>query len=148
MNLNASLVLYLYQNGYRQKLICLITGYNQSAVSKIVNKKDNCFPSIDNITEEQMLRKYVIDRILECRELPFTNFTDQDTAYIQLLNFLLVDKEKIRKLYYNHPQYKINKALINKRVVKEDFQPELIGLTDEEFQTVIPKICKENEIVI
>ena len=66
--INGSLIKYLHQAGYRQKLIQIITGYNQSSISKYVNSTRPLIPSIDFISEEQKVRKYVVDRILELRQ--------------------------------------------------------------------------------
>lgn len=137
--INGSLIRWLYQNGYRQKLIQIITGYKQPTISKIVNSPRPFIPSIDNINDEQVTRKYVVDRILELRPLPTQGFTDQDRAYIKLLEYCLVDKEKIRKLYYNISQYKVAQTLRSTKIKKEDFQPQLIGLTEEEYQCFLDK---------
>lgn len=137
--INGSLIRWLYQNGYRQKLIQIITGYKQPTISKIVNSHRPFIPSIDNINDEQATRKYVVDRILELRSLPTQGFTDQDRAYIKLLEYCLVDKEKIRKLYYNISQYKVAQTLRSNKIKKEDFHPELIGLTNEEYQCFLEK---------
>ena len=132
--INGSLIKWLYQNGYRQKLIQIITGYKQPTISKIVNSQRPILPTIDSINDDQATRKYVIDRILELRPLPTQGFTDQDRCYIKLLDYCLVDKEKIRQLYYNITQYKVAQTLRSNKFKKEDFQPQLIGLTDDEFQ--------------
>lgn len=73
------------------------------------------------------------------RPLPTQGFTDQDRAYIKLLEYCLVDKEKIRKLYYNISQYKVAQTLRSTKIKKEDFQPQLIGLTEEEYQCFLEK---------
>lgn len=135
--INGSLIKYLHQAGYRQKLIQIITGYNQSSISKYVNSTRPLIPSIDFISEEQKVRKYVVDRILELRQLPTQGFTDQDKAYIKLLEYCLVDKELIYKMYYNVGTYKVAQVLRSKKIVKESFEPELIGLTADEYQTFL-----------
>ena len=66
---NVSLIKYLHKKGYRPKLIQIITGYSQSVVSKGIHSERPYIPTINNINEEQAIRKYVIDRFLECREL-------------------------------------------------------------------------------
>lgn len=137
--INGSLIKWLHQNGYRQKLIQIITGYKQPTISKIVNSKRPIIPSIDAINNEQEIRKYVVDRILELRPLPTQGFTDQDKCYIKLLDYCLVDKEKIRSLYYNVTQYKVAQTLRSHKIKKEDFHPQLIGLTDEEYKYFLDK---------
>ena len=138
--INASLILWLYKHGYRQKLIQIITGYTQSSISKYCNPKKDYIPSIDNINEEQMLRKYVVDTFLECKDLPTEGFSEQDQIYIQILDYLLVDKEKIRKMYFNISQYKISKAFRRKDLDFRNFMPQLVGLTDEEYSKFLEKI--------
>ena len=81
----------------------------------------------------------MIDRILELRQLPTIGFTEQDRTYIKLLDYCLVDKEKIYKLYYNISQYKVAQTLRSNKIKKEDFHPELIGLTNEEYQCFLDK---------
>lgn len=130
---NVSAIKALFQMGYRNKLIQIITGYKQSYISKMVNSPRPYIPSLDNITEEQATRKFVIDRILEMRQLPTIGFGEQDRSYIKLLDYCLVDKEKIRKLYYNISTYKVSQTLKSKNIKKEDFNPNLIGITDEQF---------------
>lgn len=83
-----------------------------------------------------------MDRILECRELPTENFTEQDKYYIKLLDFLLVDKEKIRKMYFNISQYKMSQTLRSKKIDFINFQPQLIGLTDDEYKVFLEKVKK------
>lgn len=104
---NVGLIKWLYNNGYRQKLIKIITGYAQSTISKNVNNVRPFMPSMDAINQDQMIRKKVVDRLLECRSIPTIEFCDMDRHYIKLLDYMLVDREKIRKLYFNVPQYKI-----------------------------------------
>lgn len=136
---NVSLIKYLHKKGYRPKLIQIITGYSQSVVSKGIHSERPYIPTINNINEEQAIRKYVVDRFLECRELPVAGFTEQDRVYIKILNYLLVDKEKISKLYYTISQYKINQAIRDKALSVVIFNPYLIDLTDEEFNCFLEK---------
>ena len=138
--INASLILWLYRHGYRQKIIQIITGYNQSSISKYCHPKKDYVPSLQNINDEQLVCKYVVDRILECRELPTESFTEQDKYYIKLLDYLLVDKEKIRKMYFNISQYKISQTLRSKKIDFRNFQPQLIGLTDDEYNIFLDKV--------
>ena len=87
-----------------------------------------------------MLRKYVVDTFLECKDLPTEGFSEQDQIYIQILDYLLVDKEKIRKMYFNISQYKISKAFRRKDLDFRNFMPQLVGLTDEEYSKFLEKI--------
>lgn len=137
---NVSLIKYLYKKGYRPKLIQIITGYSQSVVSKGIHSERPYIPTMQHINEEQSIRKYVIDRILECRELPLAGFTEQDKIYIKLLNFLLVDKEKINKLYYTISQYKINQTIRDKELSITAFNSYLIDLTEDEYNCFLDSV--------
>lgn len=127
----------MYQNGYRQKLIQIITGYNQSYISKMVNSTRPYLPSIDNANEDQMTRKYVVDRILELRPIPTMGFSDQDKYYIKLLLYCLVDKERICKLYHTVSKYKLAQVFRSDKYKKEDFEPTLIDLTQDEYDAFL-----------
>ncbi len=115
-------------------------GYSQSYISKAINNINKPYiPSIDYINDDQMMRKYVIDTILQLKPIPTMQFDDQDRAYIKLLDYLLVDREQIRKLYYNVSQYKISQAYRSKKISLSDFDPTLIGLTNEEYAKFLEK---------
>jgi hypothetical protein len=137
--INVSLIKYLYLKGYRQKVIQIITGYAQSTISKNVNSSRPYIPSMDTINKEQAIRKEVVDKILECKEISTVEFCDQDRAYIKLLDYLLVDREKIRKLYYNISQYKISQVLHSNKYKKEDFNPAFLGISEEDFKLFLDK---------
>lgn len=146
---NKSLIYYLYEKGYRQKLICVITGYNQSLISKTMKKEDGCIPSLDGATEEQLQRKYVVDTILECkvlRKYTGTNFDDQDKAYIKLLDFCLVDRVLIRKLYAAITQYKISVAYRKPKEIIKNFDPFGLGIENEYWQNFLNEIFKNDKI--
>lgn len=128
--------------GYRQKLIQIILGYSQSYISKICAKESKYVPSIDYITEEQRVRKYVIDRILECNPITRNEsmFGEVDIAYIKLLDYCLVDREKVRAIYYNISPYKVARAFRDTKVTITQFQPQLIGLTEEEYSIFLESV--------
>lgn len=99
-------------------------------------------PTIDHITEDQKIRKYVVDRILECRAITVNDsmFSDVDVAYIKLLDYCLVDREKIRAVYYNVSPYKVSRAFRNSKISLIQFQPQLIGITEEEFTIFLENV--------
>lgn len=90
-------------------------------------------PSIDTANKEQLTRKYVVDRILELRAIPTMGFTDQDKCYIKLLLYCLVDKEVICKMYHTISKYKMAQVFRSDKYKKEDFDPTLIDLTQDEY---------------
>lgn len=132
---NKSSIIWLYLHGYRQKLIQLILGYPQPTVSKAIANKDKIMADFD-LDETQLMRKYVIDRFLELRPIPCGGYSDNDKCYIKWLDYLLVDHEKIKKLYYNISQYRVNNALRTDKVDMLDFMPQLIGLEDAEYNVL------------
>ena len=146
---NKSALLWLYEHGYRQKLICLIMGYNQSFVSKNCNNPRNYIPTFDTANENQLRRKYVVDRILECRVLrkfETTRFDIQDKAYIKLLDFCLVDRDMIRKRYATTTQYKISQAYREKKDIIKQFDPMGLDISQEDWQLFLDVIFKDDEI--
>lgn len=146
---NKSALLWLYEQGYRQKLICIIMGYNQSFVSKNCNNPRNYIPTFETANENQIRRKYVIDRVLECRKLlKFENihFDEQDKAYIKLLDYLLVDRNAIRKIYATTSQYKVSQAYREKAEIIKTFNPAGLDIAPEDWQLLLQAIFKENEI--
>lgn len=142
---NVSLIKWLYQKGYRQKIIGLITGYNQSYISKNCNSSKPYLPTIDTANEEQLRRKAVIDIILECkilRHFEQIGFCEQDKIYIKLLDYCLVDRDIIRKLYRTTSMYKISKALrLDKDKIKE-FDPMGLNIEQEDWELLLEQIFK------
>ena len=140
---NVSAVKWLQKAGYRQKLTQIILGYSQSYISKLYAKDMSKYvPSIDHITEEQRIRKYVVDKILECKPITRNEamFNEADIAYIKLMDFCLVDREKIKAVYYNISPYKIARAFRDNKVTFMQFQPQLIGITEEEYSICLEQV--------
>lgn len=141
---NVSLIKYLYQSGYRQKLICIITGYNQSIVSKHCNNPRPYVPTLETANENQLRRKMVVDRICECRVLKKYDgkmFSEQDTIYMKLLDFCLVDRDEIRKLYRATTQYKIANAFRKKKEIIKNFEPLGLDIQPEDWELFLEQ-CK------
>lgn len=141
---NVSLIKYLYQAGYRQKLICIITGYNQSVVSKHSNNPRPYVPTLETANDSQLRRKMVVDRILECRILKKYDgkmFSEQDTIYMKLLDYCLVDRDKIRRLYRTTTQYKISNSFRKKKEVISNFDPLGLDIQPEDWQLFLEQ-CK------
>lgn len=141
---NVSLIKYLHQAGYRQKLICIITGYNQSIVSKHCNNPRPYVPTLETANENQLRRKMVVDRILECKVLRKYDgkmFSEQDTIYMKLLDFCLVDRDAIRKLYCTTTMYKLANAFRKDKEIIKKFDPMQIGIEPEDWALFIEQ-CK------
>lgn len=146
---NKSALLWLYEHGYRQKLICLIMGYNQSFVSKNCNNPRNYIPTFDTANEAQIRRKYVVDKILECKQLrkfDSIRFDDQDKAYIKLLDYCLVDRNAIRKIYATTTQYKVSQAYREKKEIIKKFNPAGLDISDSDWESFLNAIFKSDEI--
>ena len=141
---NISLIKYLHQAGYRQKLICIITGYNQSIVSKHSNNPRPYVPTLETANEHQLKRKMIVDRILECKVLKKYDgkmFSEQDTIYMKLLEYCLVDKDKIRQLYRATTQYKISNAFRKDKDIIKKFDPLGIDVQPEDWALFLEQ-CK------
>lgn len=141
---NVSLIKYLYQSGYRQKLICIITGYNQSIVSKHSNNPRPYVPTLETANENQLRRKMVVDRILECRVLKKYDgkmFSEQDTIYMKLLDFCLVDRDRIRQLYRATTQYKISNSFRKDKSIIKNFEPLGLDIQPEDWALFLEQ-CK------
>lgn len=146
---NKSALLWLYEQGYRQKLICLIMGYNQSFVSKNCNNPRNYIPTFETANDSQRKRKHIIDRILECKKLlKFENmfFDEQDKAYIKLLDFCLVDRDAIRQLYATVSQYRISQAYREKKDIIKKLDPAGLDISPEDWELLLKAIFAANEI--
>ena len=146
---NKSALLWLYEHGYRQKLICIIMGYNQSFVSKNCSNPRNYIPTFDTANENQLRRKYVVDRILECKQLrKFENihFNEQDKAYIKLLDYCLVDRDAIRKIYATTTQYKVSRAYREKKEIIKNFDPAGLDIAQADWELFLSAIFKDEEI--
>lgn len=141
---NISLIKYLQQAGYRQKLICIITGYNQSIVSKHCKNPRPYIPTLETANENQLRRKMVLDRILECRVLKKCDgkmFSEQDTIYMKLLDFCLVERDAVRKLYYTTSMYKISAAFRKDKTIICKFDPAGLDISEEDWQLFLEQ-CK------
>lgn len=142
---NWSLVTYLYQRGYRQKLIKLVTGYPNSSIAKIVHSPRKVLPSLDGATEQELLLVYVIDSILSCRPLTSINFGEEDERYIKLLDYLMVPREQITKMYPNVTPYRLARVYRSKKVNFHQLNPYLLGLNDDEYGALLAAIDKYEE---
>lgn len=138
---NVLLVKQLARNGYREKVIKMITGLNQSYINKIINgklHKETEIPAdeIIDMTEEQKRRLNAANKILMCEEIA-TNDMEQDIKYMHLLKFFMVDKEDIYNLYQHWSKTKISKLLLKKDVDILSFDCTLIGIDKADYLDLI-----------
>lgn len=132
--------------GYTNKQIEIITGLSQSDVSKIVNNKlyvmvreqDYTF---DNDTE---VRRKVLDRILELRDIPGVGgLSNNDKYYIKLIKICGGTYDAVRSIYYDRPGREIRPAWnYANQFSYNEFDPALLGLTTEEFEVFIRGVRK------
>lgn len=95
----------LFEMGYREKVVKMITGFNQSYINKIKNKKLHKKDKVELpnsilelLDEKQTKRLEAANKILLCKEIT-SNDLEEDIKYIQLLRFFLIEKENIYNLY-------------------------------------------------
>ena len=138
---NVLLVKQLAANGYREKIIKMITGLNQSYINKIINgklHKETELPVDVNIdmTEEQRVRLNAANKVLMCEEIT-TNDMNQDIKYMHLLKFFMIEKEDIYNLYQHWSKSKINRYLLKKDVDILTFDSTLIGIEKADYLDLI-----------
>lgn len=131
----------LYSKGYRQKVIQIITQYNQPYINKIIN--DKIHKTVDYsddikiyLTDEQKQRLDAVNRILACKDI-FTEDFNQEIIYMKLLRFFLVSKEDIYNLYNYISKRKINTYLVMKKLEIKDFDASLLGIDQRVYYDLI-----------
>lgn len=131
----------LYEKGYRQKLIQIITQYNQSYISKIINQKLHqgiiLTGDIELVLDEnQKERLNAVNKIISCDDI-FTDDFNQEIIYMKLLRFFLIEKEQIYNLYNYISKRRINSYLLMKGLHIKDFKPELLDIKKETYFDMI-----------
>lgn len=138
---NVLLIRKLAKEGFREKVIKMITGLNQSYINKIVNNKlyrDLQFTEGEEVemSQAQELRLDAAKKILACKEI-FTDEPKQEMIYMQLLKFFLIDKQEIFKLYPYMTKTKISRYLLKKDVNILEFNSELIQVPKEVYLDLV-----------
>lgn len=142
---NVSLIKYLYQAGYRQKLICIITGYPQSTISKHSTNPRPYVPTLATANENQLRRKAVIDTILQAKVLKKVDgkmFSESDKQYVKLLDWCLVDRDKIRKLYHTTDMGILAYCWSQKKEFFYEFNPRLLDIEPEDWDLFMEQVQK------
>ena len=96
-----------------------------------------------------MRRKAVIDRILQITALKKqegSNFTQNDRIYIRLLEYMLVERDRIKQLYYMIEPYKISSAYRAPTKIVYDFKPEMLEIPQEEWDLLIEQMQKWDDM--
>ena len=137
---NALLVKKLSQMGYREKIIKMITGFNQSYINKVINNK--LYKDLDAdaeelvISAEQIKKIDAVDKILSCAEI-YTEDKEQELMYIHLLKFFLVEKETIYKMFPYLTKRKIAQDFMKKNIDILNFDSTLLGIPREIYLDLI-----------
>ena len=102
---NVLFIKWLIEQGYREKVITLITKTKQPYVNKIKHGSLHVETKLEDgeiltLTSGQTRRKRIADRILAKTEL-ITVDENQDIIYLHLLKYFLVPKDELFELY-NH----------------------------------------------
>lgn len=127
------LIKELIEKGYKDKHICMITHAKQPYVSKVRNGKIHVNTVLQEnekleMTEDQVKRLDVINRILSIPELTTPGTSEQDLYYIQVLKFFMVDKEDVIDLYIHLSKNQVRNYWRKKDVNILKFNSELIGV--------------------
>lgn len=136
------LIKRLLDEGYKDKHICMIVPCLQPYVSKIRSGTLHANTNLQRgekleLTTGQEKRLNALNRILEARELMTSTITEDDKAYIQLLKFLMVDKEKVYELYYHISKKKFGSIWTSKKIDIRKFNSELIGVPIYDYLDLI-----------
>lgn len=141
-----SLILYLYTKGYTQKMIQIITGYTSKNVRKTAAMKNKIFiPFQPELTQEQLLRKMIVDKIQKCKPLrkaDTLHFNRQDILYMKLLHVCGVPIENIRQLYYKVPQKYITFARQMAPFRLYEFDPFGIEIDEDDWKVFYTQLEK------
>lgn len=130
-----------HEKGYRQKVIQIITQYNQPYINKVINQKLHQGVQYSDdikliLSEEQKKRLDAVNRILSCKDI-FTENFDQEIIYMKLLRFFLVSKDDIYNLYNYISKRRINTYLVMKKLEIKDFDASLLGIEQEVYYDLI-----------
>lgn len=133
----------LFEMGYREKVVKMITGFNQSYINKIKNKKLHKKDKVELpnsilelLDEKQTKRLEAANKILLCKEIT-SNDLEEDIKYIQLLRFFLIEKENIYNLYIHWTKSKINRYMTKKGVEILNFDSTLLDIEREVYLDLI-----------
>lgn len=137
----ALIIKALDSKGYRQKIIQIITQYNQPYISKVLNQKIHKTAVYSDdiklyLDEGQKERLDAVNRILLCNDI-FTNTFDQEIIYMKLLRFFLVSKEDVYNLYNYISKRRINTYLVMKKLHIKDFDASLLGIDQRVYYDLI-----------
>lgn len=118
--------------GYKDKHIQIVTHLKQAYISKVRNGKlqRNTILNPDEeikLTEEQRVRLNALNKIMSMPEF-YTREEGQDSIYIHVLKFFMVEKEDIFNLYFHMSKKQFNRTWVKKDVDITKFRSENIGI--------------------
>lgn len=138
---NVLFIKWLIEQGYREKVITLITKTKQPYVNKIKHGSLHAETKLEDgeiltLTREQTRRKRIADRILAKTEL-ITVDENQDIIYLHLLKYFLVPKDELFELYNHKTKKNIAQILAKKDVDLFGFKSELLGIDYYDYLDLI-----------
>ena len=122
---------WLFYHGYSVKATAVILKQTVDAVGSAVNGKGVL--SINNLTEEELQRRRIVDIYLDCGGIVTPNFNDNDRIYIQMMRWLGVPREYIQKLYYYIEPHRLKKVIWHRNIPWKNFDESLLGLERDEY---------------
>lgn len=134
----------LYQDGYSNKQIKMVTKLSDSSISRIVSGKTYKQVAADSFVRDTVFedRIHVLNVLLECHEIPGSiGLDDNNKLYIQILKKIGVNFDKVKNLYYDISKKALRKSWDYPSSNIADFDPIKLGLAIDD----ILDLLKENE---
>lgn len=100
------------------------------------------YPTIETASSDQLRRKEVLDRILECRPVTWQTFDNSDIAFIKVMRFCMVPNEDIYKMYTHVTRYQVGNAFRNKEVDFYQVDPIHLGVSPDDY-ALFAKMCED-----
>lgn len=136
--MSASIIKYLkFEEYYTTTQIAKIVGVAESHVSRILNGRSNlkAKPSFEDMTEEMLERKHIIDKIIGLKHLYLISDYEQLGYYASLLRYLGFTKEELRLTFPNMGAAWVGLRFRSGEEWKK-FDSTLIGISAEDYQKI------------
>ena len=132
----------LFEKGYKDKHICMITHAKQPYVSKIHNgiiQSKVFLPEGEELvlTEREIKRKKALDTILTIPEVYSVEDERQQYIYVHVLKFFMVPKKEVYKQYFHWSRNYFHAVWTDKTIDIRDFDSELIGIPIYDYADLI-----------
>lgn len=129
---------WLFYHGYSVKATAVILKQTVKAVASAVNEKG--ILSINDLTEEELQRRRIVDIYLDCSGIVTPRFNDNDRIYIQMMRWLGVPREYIQKLYYYVDPHQLKRIIWGRNIPWRNFDESLLGLERDEYMEFLRTI--------